>query len=54
MQACDSTCAYCARVFFVWLKTRMRQMDLPEKGQVGPTFAAAAATSNRPEGQKGV
>ena len=53
MQFCDATCGHCARVFFLWLKTRMRQMDLPQKGQVGQTFAAAAATSIRPDGQKG-
>jgi hypothetical protein len=47
MQHCDSTCAHCAREFFRWLKSRMAQMSLLQKGSK-TTFNEAAATSVRP------
>lgn len=45
---CDSTCAVCAREFFKWYKTRMKQMEMvrTNKGET-VSFAEAAATSVR-------
>jgi PP-loop superfamily ATP-utilizing enzyme len=45
---CDSTCPTCARDFFDWLKSRMKQMDMVQKG-MKTSFSEAAATSVRPE-----
>jgi hypothetical protein len=42
MQFCDSTCNYCAREFFKWLKTRLKSQE-GRKGQ--SDFNVAAATS---------
>ena len=47
MQACDQTCAWCARDFWRWLRSREHQMRVPRKGE-SSTFAAEAATSVRP------
>lgn len=48
MQACDSTCAHCAREFFEWRKRRVRAQDAVT-GRSGPgNFNEAAASSIRP------
>jgi hypothetical protein len=44
---CDSTCPVCAREFFAWYKSRMKQMEMTVKGNK-TSFAEAAATSVRP------
>jgi hypothetical protein len=46
--SCHPDCTFCARDFFKWLKTRMTQMAIIEKGQV-ISFAEAAATSIIPK-----
>lgn len=52
MQSCDSTCFWCAKHFWLWFKDRMKKSER-ESGRSGEgSFAAAAATSNRPDGQK--
>lgn len=48
MQACDSTCTWCARHFFRWVKERMHNARRDEGGRSGNgSFADAAATSIR-------
>jgi hypothetical protein len=45
MQHCDSTCSWCAREFFAWLKRYQRE----RRGRPGYSdFTAAAATSIKP------
>ena len=40
---CDSTCSFCAREFWNWLKSRNAQMSMSLDG--GTSFADAAASS---------
>lgn len=45
MQSCDSTCSWCARHFWLFLKSRMKSAER-ESGRSGEgSFAMAAATS---------
>lgn len=43
---CDSTCSFCAREFWNWLKSRNAQMSMSLNG--GTSFADAAARSVKP------
>lgn len=44
-QHCDSTCAFCAREFWTWVKARNRR---PKTGRSGPgDFYAEAVASRR-------
>lgn len=45
MQACDSTCHWCARHFFAWLRDRMFSAQRPEGRSGAGSYADAAATS---------
>jgi hypothetical protein len=45
MQTCDSTCTWCARHFFSWLKQRMKAAQLVSGRSGDGSFADAAATS---------
>jgi hypothetical protein len=52
MQFCDSTCQWCARHFFRWFKDRMKTSERKAGRSGEGDFGAAAATSNRPDGQR--
>jgi len=49
MQACDSTCSWCAREFFLWWKNQARK-DALQVGRSGRgSRAQAIATSIKPD-----
>lgn len=45
MQACDSTCAWCARNFWAWLQKNLRGGDRASGRSGAGSRNAAAATS---------
>jgi len=45
MQACDSTCQWCARHFWRFYKMRMKASDRDTGRSGGGSFAQAAASS---------